>query len=204
MSQMQYTRVGDGQGKYTYQCMAPSQGSLSHCSVRYTSPQADGGGGSKVEFLDRQHVSCGSNEVLQAFGIERIDGDKLRYKFTCCRVPGGSDAAYQARKQAAIDRNNAEMARLEGVITAAQAVQATSKTLYEEQAANRAAHLAVLQPLMQVSTEDGISLLLHFLDMPVCVCVCVCACLKTRQRQGTLRRSTQVLTGTLLVVCARA
>lgn len=40
-----------------------------------------------MRYLDRHHVSCGQQEFLSYFHLERnTKGDHIRYKYTCCSL----------------------------------------------------------------------------------------------------------------------
>ena len=56
------------------------------CYSRYT-PFSEIGNG-KLVYLDRQHLSCGVNEVVQAMMLERHNSSRyIRYNYTCCKIP---------------------------------------------------------------------------------------------------------------------
>jgi len=149
----QYKRDGGNRGYYNYKCKKPSGNDLLQCGVQYTGSTDDAGGGDKIEFLDRQYISCNYNEVLRGFGLKRYNGG-INYRYICCRLPGSADAAFQNRLSAANAANAAEIAHQESVISEAQGVQDTAKSLYETEAAKRTAAVDVLKPLLAVSTEE--------------------------------------------------
>merc|ERR1712142_688088 len=39
-----------------------------------------------VEYLDRQRIECGKNEVLRKFRFVRCDTNTARYQFDCCTI----------------------------------------------------------------------------------------------------------------------
>jgi len=139
-------------GNYQFKCMTPVDGQVSSCRTVRTSYQSKGGGGKKIEFLDRQDVKCSHTEVLQAFGLE-LGNEEMRYKYKCCRVTGGADQTFRRSKAAAIATNTAEINRCTTVISEAQQVQATAKALYEPEAVKRTAAVAKLAPLLEISTH---------------------------------------------------
>lgn len=55
------------------------------CYYKYTRYSSDGGG--KVWYLDRHRMNCGSkSNVLAMFQLQRNPkGDKIRYRYKCCR-----------------------------------------------------------------------------------------------------------------------
>ena len=92
-----YQRNGEHQGYYQYQCHKPNN--LLQCQDRYTGRTDDGGGGDKIEFLDRQSLSCTSQEVMRGFGLQRHDGG-IRYHFICCLVVGSADVEFHSQLSA--------------------------------------------------------------------------------------------------------
>ena len=81
-------RVGSDKIMYKYSCAAPLNNAGLKCRDAKTSFESDGGGGRKIEFLDRQHPSCGNDEVMQQFKLVRnARRNKIGYEYRCCKVP---------------------------------------------------------------------------------------------------------------------
>lgn len=78
-------------------------------------------GGRKIEFLDRQYMSCNYNEVMRGFGMQRINGG-INYRYICCRLAGSADAGFQNQLSAAVAANAAEILHQQSVIAEAQSV----------------------------------------------------------------------------------
>jgi len=55
-----------------------------HCKTLYTSCNHGGGKYGGIEYLDRQAVACGKNQVLKDFRLIRCDSNSARYRYTCC------------------------------------------------------------------------------------------------------------------------
>ncbi|CAG2196875.1 unnamed protein product [Mytilus edulis] len=59
------------------------------CGDKVT-PWNDDGGGNTV-YLDRHRVSCGEpGNVINRFKLERARGNKIRYRYTCCKLEGNA------------------------------------------------------------------------------------------------------------------
>jgi len=56
------------------------------CTTKYTPCALGGGKHHKLEFLDRQRIECGENEVLRKFRFVRCDTNTARYQFDCCTI----------------------------------------------------------------------------------------------------------------------
>ena len=70
------------------------------CAASSTS-YADHGSG-QLRYLDRQDVSCGNNGFLSRTQL-RTSGANVKYDFTCCTVPGASDAVCTSQTTALSD-----------------------------------------------------------------------------------------------------
>jgi hypothetical protein len=55
----------------------------SNCYVKET--HRNHRGGNNYNFLDRHDVACGDQEVMSGFKLQFSGGDKMAYKYTCCR-----------------------------------------------------------------------------------------------------------------------
>ena len=56
-----------------------------YCADKFTPWNVHGGG--NAIFLDRHRLNCGSrSDVLRSFKLE-TSGNKIRYKYTCCKLP---------------------------------------------------------------------------------------------------------------------
>jgi hypothetical protein len=84
ISEFWLKRPSDNQINYAYKCS-----NLSHtneCRDLYTPFDDDGNG--NVLYLDRHNVKCEEDEAVTEMVLQRnIEGNKIRYKYKCCKMP---------------------------------------------------------------------------------------------------------------------
>lgn len=71
----------DGKYRYKYRCCTTQ---LQCKNVRKTTPLNDDGNGNAI-FLDRHNVDC-NEQYINNFKLQR-DGSKVKYTYTCCKMP---------------------------------------------------------------------------------------------------------------------
>ena len=91
---------------YSYNCIKPAIENKMTCYDKSTSPSIANGFGFNTEYLDRQNVKCGDNEVMQRFRMaSNMAANSLLYEYKCCAVMVDLEAvqkrlAEEARKKA--------------------------------------------------------------------------------------------------------
>lgn len=73
--------------RYHYKCGSRTLGA---CRV-VTNPWSDAGADGQDIYLDRQYVTCGPDSYLAALHLETQAGHQMRYVYTCCKDPPGTD-----------------------------------------------------------------------------------------------------------------
>jgi hypothetical protein len=72
---------------YSYNCITPAIENKMTCYDKSTSPSSANGFGFNTEYLDRQNVKCGDNEVMQRFRMaSNMAANSLLYEYKCCTV----------------------------------------------------------------------------------------------------------------------
>jgi hypothetical protein len=156
---------------YSYNCITPAIENKMTCYDKSTSPSSANGFGFNTEYLDRQNVKCGDNEVMQRFRMaSNMAANSLLYEYKCCAVMVDLEAvqkrlAEEARKKAEEEAAAAKKAEEAAAASKKAEEEAKKKAEDEAAAAKKAEEEAAAA---QKKADDAAA------AAAVCACVCVC------------------------------